>query len=44
MEVFCSDYYKDIFEEGKFVPLLFIGYFEDLISPFLCSAVIYILY
>lgn len=44
MEVFSSDYYKDIFEERKFVPLLFIGYLEDLIFPFLSNAIIYILY
>lgn len=44
MGVFSWDYYKDIFEERKFVPLLFIGYLEDLIFPFLSSAIIYILH
>lgn len=44
MGVFSSDYYKDIFEERKFVPLLFIGYLEDLIFPFLSGAIIYILH
>lgn len=43
MEVFSSDYCKDMFEERKFVPLLFIGYL-DLIFPFLSSAITGILY